>query len=245
MRATLAVLVLTLATRAAADPAPPDHSADVAAAVAKAIKAGDAKALAAQLSPSLMFYAGDLFVSDCKKVFGVSRTVNSSELPAFATCLLGIDHLADYVVIGHAGSGAAERFEPPTDDHAVHVYVKPGERIANLVFVVAKRDPDAPQNVTPSVLNAYRISGQTQIVPDAKTLEAIKKSGKKKVVSAVKLCLKATGDISGVTVMKSTGFPAYDKLIVDTVGTWKYKPFLVDGKPAPACTGVMFIYQVS
>ena len=45
-------------------------------------------------------------------------------------------------------------------------------------------------------------------------------------------------------MLKSTGFSAYDQTIQSTIrGTWRYRPFLVNGKAAPVCTAVTFIYS--
>ena len=61
---------------------------------------------------------------------------------------------------------------------------------------------------------------------------------------AFKLCLSAAGQISSVTMIKSTGFPAYDNKILQTMrGEWKYKPFAINGKAVPVCTSVTFIYS--
>ena len=44
--------------------------------------------------------------------------------------------------------------------------------------------------------------------------------------------------------LKSSGVPDYDKLLVTTIlGTWKYKPVLVNGRPVPICSAVTFIYK--
>ena len=41
----------------------------------------------------------------------------------------------------------------------------------------------------------------------------------------------------------SSGFPAYDQKIQREMRNWKYRPFMVNGKAAPVCTAVTFIYQ--
>jgi TonB family protein len=238
MRALLVLLVL--AATAAADPAP-DHSAEVASAIAGAIKAHDAKALAAELAVPLQLVGGPGFGADCKKTFGNGREVkDAAELPIVAKCVLAIDGIADYTVVPHTDVADA-----PKDDHAIHIFVPRGAKTASILMVFPKRDPNAPAPVAPSVLNAYRISGQTQIVPDAKTQDAMQKARKKKVIGAVKMCLDATGKITDVVTVKETGFPDYDKQIVDTVRTWKYKPYMVNGVATAACTAIMFIYSQS
>ena len=51
------------------------------------------------------------------------------------------------------------------------------------------------------------------------------------------------GNVASVTQLKSTGFAAHDARIIEQMRTWTYRPFLIDGKPAPVCTAVTFIYS--
>ena len=51
-------------------------------------------------------------------------------------------------------------------------------------------------------------------------------------------------NIASVNQLKSTGFPPYDQKIINTIrGEWRYRPFMVNGKAAPVCTAVTFIYS--
>jgi serine/threonine-protein kinase len=103
--------------------------------------------------------------------------------------------------------------------------------------------PAAPQIVAPAVLEANRAGGDKTIVPDAVTQEAISRAGVESVVSTYKLCVSAAGEISLVTQMRSSGFPAYDDKIRSTIrATWRYRPYLVDGRATPVCTALRFVY---
>ena len=104
--------------------------------------------------------------------------------------------------------------------------------------------PAPPQNVAPTALDANRIAGEKNIVPDDVTKTEIQRSGKDKLVGSFKLCITAEGNINTVNQLKSTGFAAYDSKIVNTIrGEWRYRPFVVNGKPAAVCTAVTFIYS--
>lgn len=104
--------------------------------------------------------------------------------------------------------------------------------------------PAPPQNVAPTALDANRIAGEKNIVPDDVTKTEISRSGKDKLIGSYKLCITADGNISSVVQLKSTGFPAYDSKITSTIrGEWRYRPFMVNGKPTPVCTAVTFIYS--
>lgn len=122
------------------------------------------------------------------------------------------------------------------------------EKIAALaVALVARSTDDAdpsmePGNVSPAALERLRSGGETNILPDDDTKIAIAKAGKTKVVGLFKLCVDTSGAIASIDRLKSTGFAAYDQLIEQKIHDWRYKPFLIDGKPAPVCTAVTFIY---
>ena len=104
--------------------------------------------------------------------------------------------------------------------------------------------PAPPQNVAPTALDANRIAGEKNIVPDDVTKTEISRSGKDKLVGSFKLCITAEGNINTVAQLKSTGFAAYDQKIQNTIRSeWRYRPFVVNGKPAAVCTAVTFIYS--
>jgi len=98
--------------------------------------------------------------------------------------------------------------------------------------------------VPPQALDALRIAGEKMIVPDDVTKTEISRSGKDKLIGSYKLCLTMDGNIASVTQLKTTGFQAYDSKIISTIrAEWRYRPFMVNGKAAPVCTAVTFIYS--
>ncbi len=104
--------------------------------------------------------------------------------------------------------------------------------------------PAPPQNVPPTLLESSRVAGEKQIVPDDVTKTEIQRSGKDKIIGSFKLCINAGGEITAVTMLKSTSFPAYDNKIQGKMRSeWKYRPFAVNGKAVPVCTAVTFIYS--
>lgn len=104
-------------------------------------------------------------------------------------------------------------------------------------------DPPPPIHVVHRAeLEANRIAGGSPIAPPDEVMQAIKKSGTP-AVGAEKLCIDERGAVSSVTILKSTGYEAYDQTIVSEMRTWRYRPFLINGKPAPVCTAVTFIYR--
>jgi len=124
------------------------------------------------------------------------------------------------------------------------------EKIAALTAELAARtvgrsaDPAvAPHPISPITLEASRLSGEKIILPDADTKLAIAKAGATKIFGTFKLCVDTSGTISSLRPVKSTGFETYDQTIEQAIHDWKFKPFLVDGKPTPVCTAVTFIYR--
>jgi serine/threonine protein kinase len=104
--------------------------------------------------------------------------------------------------------------------------------------------PAVAQIVAPTALDANRVAGDKSIVPDELTMAAIGRSGHDTLVSTYKICLTADGSISNVSQLRSTGFPDYDAKIVNTIRRdWRYKPFVINGRPTPVCTALRFIYS--
>ena len=107
-------------------------------------------------------------------------------------------------------------------------------------------DPDAipGRNITPRDLDALRIKGEKNVMPDPFVGRSMEKLGETRVVAAIKLCVDATGKVARVVLLKSSGYPAYDQKIVTETKAWEYKPYVVDGKPVPVCTALTFVYSL-
>jgi len=102
----------------------------------------------------------------------------------------------------------------------------------------------APQIIPPNALDANRIAGEKVIAPDETTMDAIGRSGTDKLISSYKVCITAEGSVSTVSPLRSTGFPAYDAKIQNTIRRdWRFRPFVVNGKVTPVCTALRFIYS--
>ncbi len=104
--------------------------------------------------------------------------------------------------------------------------------------------PAPPMNIAPTMLEGSRIAGDKLIVPDDDTKVEITASGKDKLVASFKLCLGTDGAITQVSMLKTSGFAAYDQKIMFTIrNSWKYRAYVVNGNPSPVCTAVTFIYS--
>jgi hypothetical protein len=125
---------------------------------------------------------------------------------------------------------------------------RPEPKAGGVVFIdSAPPAPPAPttpttQTVPPRLLEQNRIAGDKVILPDDPTKTAITRSQKERVIASLKLCVDVTGKVSQVKLLKSSGFPDYDRKLEAGMNTWAYRPYVVDGKAIPVCTAVTFIY---
>jgi protein TonB len=102
---------------------------------------------------------------------------------------------------------------------------------------------EEPTVVAQVVLEQQRLSGNKLIIPDDEVKLQIKREAKTRVITTVKMCLSAGGNVTRLTFLKSSGYPSYDQKIKQEMQQWKYSPFQVNGKPVPVCTSVTFIYN--
>jgi TonB family protein len=99
---------------------------------------------------------------------------------------------------------------------------------------------EVPKIVPPRTLSALRVSGETHIEPPETAKTAMLRDGRDIVRGTLKLCLTATGDIGAVSVVRSTGYAAYDARLQVGVRSWRYRPFIVNDRGAPVCGMVTF-----
>ena len=121
-----------------------------------------------------------------------------------------------------------------------------GDRDGCTMAMRNKRDRNDPgaMAAAPLALDANRIAGDPNIVPDDATRRAMTLAHVSKLVGSFKLCLTDTGAVHILELLKSTGFAAYDAKIQRVIRTtWAYAPFWVDGRPMPVCTVITFIYD--
>jgi len=103
--------------------------------------------------------------------------------------------------------------------------------------------PSAPKIVLQHVLDQQRISGEKRIVPSESDKLKIRRDDKSQIIASLKMCLNTGGTVSRVSVVRSSGYPAYDAKIKGKMRQWRYRPFKVNGKAVPVCTSVTFIYR--
>ena len=102
-----------------------------------------------------------------------------------------------------------------------------------------------PKQVAPSAIKQNRVSGTEQIQPPDADKNQISRDRKSRIIAVAKICLNESGGVSTARVIKSSGYPGYDRKIQSTMRSWRYKPFRVNGKPTPVCSTVTFVYMQS
>ncbi|HWU91066.1 MAG TPA: hypothetical protein VN253_27560 [Kofleriaceae bacterium] len=130
---------------------------------------------------------------------------------------------------GHAYLASRGATEPPAATDAV----SPPSRMP---------PPEAPRNVPPLVLEQHRIHDD-RITPDDATRTEMASAKVTRVIGSFKVCLDATGAVTTVDKLKSTGFEAYDRKIEAELLSRRYRPVEVDGKPGATCTAQTFVYR--
>ncbi len=100
-----------------------------------------------------------------------------------------------------------------------------------------------PKIVPQVALEQQRLSGNKHITPTDEVKLQIKREAKTRVVTSVKMCLSTGGNVTRLRILKSSGYPSYDRKIKAEMRQWKYSPFKVNGRAVPVCTSVTFIYN--
>jgi periplasmic protein TonB len=60
------------------------------------------------------------------------------------------------------------------------------------------------------------------------------------VTVTINYCIDHEGRVVDQTVTESSGDQEVDQICLETLDFWRYRPFIVDGKPMKTCTSVTF-----
>jgi hypothetical protein len=44
-------------------------------------------------------------------------------------------------------------------------------------------------------------------------------------------------------MLSSSGYRSYDHVLRHAIADWRYRPFQINGQPAPVCTAIIFVYS--
>ena len=84
--------------------------------------------------------------------------------------------------------------------------------------------------------------GQRLFSPDPPYTVAAQSAGIEGTVTA-KICVNEAGNVSGVTLMRHMAM-GMDASVVDTVKTWRFRPFVYNGRAVPFCYISNFVYAL-
>jgi TonB family protein len=54
-------------------------------------------------------------------------------------------------------------------------------------------------------------------------------------VAQIRICVGPNGTVTDLKVLRPAGLPVIDMQIPKVIPTWKYRPYLVEGRPTPFC----------
>ena len=98
--------------------------------------------------------------------------------------------------------------------------------------------------VPPTVAAGLRLSGNDALYPSDPVRLTIVRDGKDQVRGTFKLCVSRGGRVDEVQVIQSTGYDAYDGELTRAMRAWTFRPYLVNGEPAPMCTVKVVLYRL-
>jgi hypothetical protein len=98
--------------------------------------------------------------------------------------------------------------------------------------------------IAPKEMEALRAEGDPKIAPDAAEARLVERCNVARVIASFKLCVDVTGTPIVVDLLRSSRMPAYDGKLITAMRTWRYKPYLFEGKPTEVCTAVTFIFAL-
>jgi hypothetical protein len=146
------------------------------------------------------------------------------------------------VVIAGAALLGCEQGTGPSSASLPTVVGTPSRCIEQRDAAFAGQQPDG--------LPVARVSGSSDVQPDADTRHAIYTYGINKIVSSFTVCVDATGAVQKVTVLQTSCFPRYDGQVAAKMQTWHFAALPVDaaagsgsGSGATACGAVKFTYD--
>jgi TonB family protein len=104
--------------------------------------------------------------------------------------------------------------------------------------------PPAISTLTPTEIAERRIFGETQIEPSQDDRADMSDANKRVVSGTFQIAVSATGVVTGVQIIKTTGYPEYDRRLVAAMYNWRYRPYSIDGTAQPFRGMIRFDYKL-
>jgi periplasmic protein TonB len=102
--------------------------------------------------------------------------------------------------------------------------------------------PPKPKVVAPTVLESQKLSGGIPPLPPTVKEQAFTTLGNQPgtLTAIFKVCIGPDGGIASINLIKPSGSAALDDFIKTNLRTWRYRPYMIDGKPTPICGTKVF-----
>jgi protein TonB len=108
----------------------------------------------------------------------------------------------------------------------------------------APATPSTPKLVPAVELEKNRTAGERRPPLPAGARRLATRDRVDRFSIGVRLCLSDSGAPTEVTLLKPSVYDDANAKVLADVRAWRFKPYLVNGKPAAVCTGLLFIYQL-
>ena len=141
-----------------------------------------------------------------------------------------------------SGSGSGDGSGDSTDTGTCTENCGPGGGSGSAAPIVEKKQTQTM--VPPTVLRGMRIAGETQIHPSDVVKTAMLHEGHERSTAVFKTCVGPAGEVTSVSMLKSSGYAEYDGELVAALRDWRYKPYQIGGEAVPVCGIVTFIYEI-
>lgn len=202
-----------------------------------AVTRGDAAAIEGHLDDTVV-YAGLHFPDpECIRQFPTPAKIDAKRRAQFAACLATLKLRSTARVDTLWGVSVLE-YEPGIEIEVVFRFRK-GRGLAAWIGYSGRRDiRDGLPTITPSALEAHRLSGDPIAVPsreDAAAIEAESAAAEVNYAYAwMKVCLDASGAVTGVHSREVTSTRA-EAAFAAAIRKWTFRPFLLGRQATPVC----------
>lgn len=182
---------------------------------------------------------GGLWFADatCQAQFGRPGTIQPAAFDAFARCIAAL-HLRP--------TGRADSFDDTsvlTDDAGFEIQARVAS--GRLDFIgFSGRAPGAPElpSITKDALESLRLAGDRHATISADEAKRAVLPGDQNLhTEHLRLCLAETGELTSVLPATTTTMESA-AAFTSVARTWKFRPFVVGGKPMAVCAIVGFQY---
>ncbi len=125
----------------------------------------------------------------------------------------------------------AESAPAPSADVGQHI-------VAPAPVALAPIAATAPRNISPAAFKALRTSGNEEIAAPSTVAQQMGRDSKSRISAAVKACVSASGEVTQVSLIKSSGYPEYDQLLLGGVHAWRFK------SGEAVCSAIAFAFKL-